>query len=288
MVLFYTAITLVKIFECTPREKIWLGSTPGRCIDFGKLTAVTGSVNIVSDFTILFLPLPLIWRLQMPMRRKIGASAVFATGLFSAEVCAGLICANVTCLPGFFHFLLSKTHGEASDTSTRHSKPIPDAFRKPIYDGHATAIAPFLRSDCVDNSRALVTNQLAPTLRPEEWEKDERHYIMLQDVETGDRSTPQNHSETLHNQHTIDDSKRQPFPDEIRNEYHSASAAVIPRARSGPRSLDQSHKRGIPDSEILRQVDTATHSERVDIADDMPSVGVGLPHKPLDPCHDAE
>ena len=36
---------------------------------------------MVSDFTILLLPIVEVWRLHMSTQRKIGVSAVFATGL---------------------------------------------------------------------------------------------------------------------------------------------------------------------------------------------------------------
>ena len=44
---------------------------------------------MASDFVILILPLVAIWRLNIPMRRKLGVAAVFATGLFAcmASVC---------------------------------------------------------------------------------------------------------------------------------------------------------------------------------------------------------
>lgn len=39
-----------------------------------------GAINVVSDFAILLLPMVLISRLHMPLRKKIGVSAIFATG----------------------------------------------------------------------------------------------------------------------------------------------------------------------------------------------------------------
>ncbi|CAD6574768.1 MAG: hypothetical protein ASARMPRED_006899 [Alectoria sarmentosa] len=81
--LFYTAITLVKIFECTPRRKIWEKTTPGHCINLAVLLYVTGVVNTASDIAILMLPLTVIWHLQMPTNRKIGVSAAFAAALFA-------------------------------------------------------------------------------------------------------------------------------------------------------------------------------------------------------------
>ena len=79
--LFYIAVTLVGIFTCTPRKKIWESSTPGRCVNTNVLEITTGTINVISDFSILMLPLNSIWRLQMPRKRKIALSAVFATGL---------------------------------------------------------------------------------------------------------------------------------------------------------------------------------------------------------------
>ena len=72
---------LFEIFECTPREKIWNPSLPGTCINIQLSFVITAVINIVSDVTILLLPLAWIWQLQMPVTRKLGVSAVFATGL---------------------------------------------------------------------------------------------------------------------------------------------------------------------------------------------------------------
>ena len=81
MALYYTAITLVKIFECTPRTKIWERKTPGRCINIAAVLYVTAVFNICSDIAIIVLPLHVIWHLQMPVRRRIGVSAAFLVAL---------------------------------------------------------------------------------------------------------------------------------------------------------------------------------------------------------------
>ena len=79
--LFYIADTLVEIFTCIPRKKIWEPATPGRCVNISILVITTGAINVISDFSILVLPLSSIWGLQMPRKRKIALSAVFGTGL---------------------------------------------------------------------------------------------------------------------------------------------------------------------------------------------------------------
>jgi hypothetical protein len=40
-------------------------------------------INVLSDFSILALPFPVIYRLQMPWNKKWRISAVFAVGLFA-------------------------------------------------------------------------------------------------------------------------------------------------------------------------------------------------------------
>lgn len=53
---------------------------PGHCIGSHQLGVASGTLNVVSDFLILTLPLPIIWRLQMSTRKKVGVIAIFALG----------------------------------------------------------------------------------------------------------------------------------------------------------------------------------------------------------------
>ncbi|KAI3006216.1 hypothetical protein CBS147346_3844 [Aspergillus niger] len=54
---FYLADTIVKIFECTPRARIWDKTVPGRCIDADIPVLVTSIVNVVSDIMMLLMPI---------------------------------------------------------------------------------------------------------------------------------------------------------------------------------------------------------------------------------------
>ncbi|KAK7926778.1 hypothetical protein PG985_003776 [Apiospora marii] len=78
---FYVATNLAKVFQCTPREKIWVSSLPGRCIDISTLLNVSGIVNTVTDFIILVLPIKAVWNLKMGARKKITVVLVFTFGL---------------------------------------------------------------------------------------------------------------------------------------------------------------------------------------------------------------
>lgn len=79
--LFYIANLPIEIWSCIPREKIWDPLLPGHCINNELVFVAGGIINVISDFTILALPIFSIWHLQMPTQRKVGVSAVFATGL---------------------------------------------------------------------------------------------------------------------------------------------------------------------------------------------------------------
>ncbi|KAF2011092.1 hypothetical protein BU24DRAFT_427301 [Aaosphaeria arxii CBS 175.79] len=81
--LVYLALFFAFIFACWPREKIWHPHLYGRCISTNASIIATSAINILSDFTILFLPLLSISRLQLPLKKKIGVSTVFAIGLFA-------------------------------------------------------------------------------------------------------------------------------------------------------------------------------------------------------------
>ena len=40
-----------------------------------------GVVGVATDFLIFCLPIPVVWKLQLPIRKRIGVLAIFMTGL---------------------------------------------------------------------------------------------------------------------------------------------------------------------------------------------------------------
>ncbi|KAF7503777.1 hypothetical protein GJ744_003269 [Endocarpon pusillum] len=81
--LFYIAAVVALIFQCIPRARISNPSLPGQCINVHLSFLISGIFNLLSDFFILIFPLWAIWHLQMPLKRKFGASIVFAAGVFA-------------------------------------------------------------------------------------------------------------------------------------------------------------------------------------------------------------
>ncbi|KAI1371992.1 hypothetical protein F4677DRAFT_433680 [Hypoxylon crocopeplum] len=79
--LFYTATTIVKIWECVPRSKIFDNKIPGSCINTPWLLNVSGLFNTVTDFIILFLPVKAVWNMRLQFRQKATVVLVFTFGL---------------------------------------------------------------------------------------------------------------------------------------------------------------------------------------------------------------
>lgn len=73
-----------QLFGCRPPDKYWHSSYAGHCIDYTKAGLAYGSMNIISDLIIFVLPLPMIWRLQLSRKEKIGVSLMFMTGVMYA------------------------------------------------------------------------------------------------------------------------------------------------------------------------------------------------------------
>ncbi|KAI9930901.1 hypothetical protein MW887_010552 [Aspergillus wentii] len=150
---FYLADTVVKIFECTPRKRIWDKNTPGTCININIPILVTSAINVASDFQILLLPIICVWHLQMRPSKKLWISGVFAAGLFgcvsslmrlivsvqnkdsddktydwfpeflwtTAEIASGIIASCLPALPKFFRFYFRRAVTKISQLSTKGS-----------------------------------------------------------------------------------------------------------------------------------------------------------------------
>lgn len=76
--------TMTTIFSCDPVPYFWTkwnGVVLGTCNDVNLQTYVAAAFNIVQDFTILFLPLQELWKLQVSMKKKVQLFIMFSVGL---------------------------------------------------------------------------------------------------------------------------------------------------------------------------------------------------------------
>ena len=81
--LFYISSTALFVTLCTPRTTeipVEVAQT-AQCRRTGYLENVQGVVDIITDFYLLAIPIPLILKLQLRPRLKIGVLIVFGTGV---------------------------------------------------------------------------------------------------------------------------------------------------------------------------------------------------------------
>lgn len=80
VVAFWLGLILSGLLICRPIAYNWDRSLDGQC---GSTTAEEvgfAVANMIVDGTIVFLPIPVVWNLQMSVKRKIGISCLFGLG----------------------------------------------------------------------------------------------------------------------------------------------------------------------------------------------------------------
>ena len=78
------AFLLVSVFQCTPIPLAWDhwdGTHEGRCNNINAQAWTSAAINVILDFVILGLPMPIIVKLEMNMRKKALVLLMFSTGL---------------------------------------------------------------------------------------------------------------------------------------------------------------------------------------------------------------
>ena len=82
-VVLYTTSFILEFVFCYPRsgQGFVAGFIRPSCEhDAAKLGITQAGLNIIGDFYLLFLPIPVIWKLQYSLKKKLRISAMFMTG----------------------------------------------------------------------------------------------------------------------------------------------------------------------------------------------------------------
>jgi hypothetical protein len=79
--IFYTIIFFLTIFFfCSPSQSLWYYDVYFTCMNESGIQFMIAAFNIASDVIILLLPTASVWKMRIPIRKKIGVSALFGTG----------------------------------------------------------------------------------------------------------------------------------------------------------------------------------------------------------------
>ncbi|KAL8951208.1 MAG: hypothetical protein Q9222_002811 [Ikaeria aurantiellina] len=147
--IFVSAFTVANVlfvsFACRPVSGGWNPLIKAKCIDSNAAILAVAILTTLTDFVILGLPLPLVWRLQLPTIRKYQLTVVFLLGTFASavsiyrstvisdvskndlsydstarsiwsgvEICMAIICANLATLRPILKYLFA---GKALSTA---------------------------------------------------------------------------------------------------------------------------------------------------------------------------
>lgn len=74
------AINFLALFMCVPVRKQWQPKAPGRCLNSHTCFLGATITNVIIDIILLVLPVPMLWRIQVKVSRKVGLVGVFAVG----------------------------------------------------------------------------------------------------------------------------------------------------------------------------------------------------------------
>lgn len=71
---------MVNLLQCLPINADWNPAVKPRCVNLDVELVIVSSINVVTDFAILCLPMPLVWRLHTSKARKAQVSGMFLLG----------------------------------------------------------------------------------------------------------------------------------------------------------------------------------------------------------------
>ena len=92
--LFSNFLTL--LFGCTPIQKYWRPEEPGHCIALNKADYAYGSMNVGSDVLLFLLPLPMVWKLNLSRKDKVGVFLIFMGGIAYVPVYSNqILCGQI-------------------------------------------------------------------------------------------------------------------------------------------------------------------------------------------------
>ena len=74
-------ITVTLFLACRPLRAYWDVDVPGKCLVMVTFTYFTNISNLITDIWIFLMPVPMIWHLQLQVKKKMILSLIFCIGL---------------------------------------------------------------------------------------------------------------------------------------------------------------------------------------------------------------
>ena len=78
--LWYVVFTVAICLRCVPPRKLWNPLIKGQCANSFAIIVAAAVPDSLLDFSLMILPISILKKLQMSMRRKINLAMIFAIG----------------------------------------------------------------------------------------------------------------------------------------------------------------------------------------------------------------
>ena len=85
-ILYTIAVFMEAVVLCRPIAYTWDKSIEGTCGNSTKAYEAVGILNLFIDLAIIILPMPSLWRLQLPFAKRVGLTAIFGIGFVHVSV----------------------------------------------------------------------------------------------------------------------------------------------------------------------------------------------------------
>ncbi|KAK8054480.1 hypothetical protein PG994_009547 [Apiospora phragmitis] len=96
------AMIFTMTFICIPVYAYWDKSVPHMCLSDPVMQLTNSIGNIITDVILLLLPMPVLWRLNLPTRQKWSVIGIFSLGF-------------ITCIVSLLRVIFVFDHGPSSD-----------------------------------------------------------------------------------------------------------------------------------------------------------------------------
>ncbi len=80
-IIFFFSTILADCLICRPISSKWDFSVKGSCGNQKPLDLYIAIMNLIQDVIVLILPMPILWRLQMAVKKKMSLSYIFGIGI---------------------------------------------------------------------------------------------------------------------------------------------------------------------------------------------------------------
>ncbi|KAL0766737.1 hypothetical protein CaCOL14_010308 [Colletotrichum acutatum] len=78
--------SLIPIFQCKPIAKAWTVGLEGSCLDLPVLWWSGFGFNLCTDLILFIQPVPTLWKLQLPLVKRLGLIAMLSLGLLVVAI----------------------------------------------------------------------------------------------------------------------------------------------------------------------------------------------------------